>query len=91
MSVAYASHFEAVFLCTHSKGPKMSYAAAGCYMKKSDGFVTKWVKRYNKTKNVNGLSERGTRSSTTQKDDKAIIKIFEKILDVRYSERRIFY
>ncbi|KYQ56104.1 hypothetical protein ALC60_04992 [Trachymyrmex zeteki] len=35
MSAAYASRFEAVFLCTHPKGPKMSYAAAGRYMKKS--------------------------------------------------------
>ncbi|KYQ55805.1 hypothetical protein ALC60_05304 [Trachymyrmex zeteki] len=54
------------------------YAAAGRYMKKSEGFVRKWVKRYNETKNVDDLPERGTRRSTTKKDDKAIIKIFEK-------------
>ncbi|KYM99699.1 hypothetical protein ALC62_09317 [Cyphomyrmex costatus] len=46
MSAAYASRFETVFLCTHLKGPKMSYAAAGRYMKKSKGFVKKWVKNY---------------------------------------------
>ncbi|KYN00809.1 hypothetical protein ALC62_08492 [Cyphomyrmex costatus] len=39
MSAAYASRFEAVFLCTHPKGSKMSYAAARRYMKKSEGFV----------------------------------------------------
>ncbi|XP_019701139.2 uncharacterized protein LOC105192173 isoform X2 [Harpegnathos saltator] len=78
MSVAYTSRFETVFLCTHPKGPKMSYAAAGRYMKKSEGFVRKWVKRYNETKSVDDLPERGTQRSTTKKDDKAIIKIFEK-------------
>ncbi|KYN06543.1 hypothetical protein ALC62_02622 [Cyphomyrmex costatus] len=61
----YVSRFEAVFLCTHPKEPKMSYAVAGRYMKKSEGFVRKWVKRYNETKNVDDLPERGTK-----KDDK---------------------
>lgn len=76
MSTPYTSRFEAVFLCTHPKGPKM-YESAGRYMKKSEGFVRKWVKRYNETKNINDLPEHGIRRSTTKTDDKTI-KIFEK-------------
>ncbi|KYQ48095.1 hypothetical protein ALC60_12874 [Trachymyrmex zeteki] len=44
----------------------------------TDFFVRKWVKRYNEIKNVDDLPERGTQQSTTKKDDKAIVKIFEK-------------
>ena len=56
MSTKYASRYEAVFLCTH---PKMSQLAAAKYMKKSKSFVQKWV-RYNVTKNVDDLPERGS-------------------------------
>ncbi|KYN36663.1 hypothetical protein ALC56_08454 [Trachymyrmex septentrionalis] len=35
MSTKYASRYEAVFLCTHPKDPKMSQLAAAKYMKKS--------------------------------------------------------
>ncbi|KYN04640.1 hypothetical protein ALC62_04471 [Cyphomyrmex costatus] len=39
----------------------MSYAAAGRYMKKSEGFVRKWVKRYKtKQRNADDLPECGT-------------------------------
>ena len=34
MSSVYAKRFEAVFLCTHPKGPLMSYTAAAKYIKK---------------------------------------------------------
>lgn len=78
MSAAYASRFEAVFLCSHPRGPKMSFAAASRYMGKSVSFVKKWVKRYSDVKNVDDLPERGTRRSTSEKNDKAIFKIFEK-------------
>lgn len=78
MSAAYASRFEAVFLCTHPKGPKMSYAAAGRYMKKSEEFVRKWVKRYKETKSVDDFPGRGTQRSTTKSDDEAILNIFQK-------------
>lgn len=46
MSAPYAKRFEAVFLCTHSKEPKMSYKTATKYMHKSEDFVRKWVTRY---------------------------------------------
>ncbi|KYN04236.1 Pyridoxine-5'-phosphate oxidase [Cyphomyrmex costatus] len=77
MSAAYASRFEKVFLCIYLKGPKMSYAAVGRYMQKSEEFVRKW--RYNKTKSVDDLSERDIRRLTT-KDNKAIIKINLKMI-----------
>lgn len=78
MSVAYASRFEAVFLCTHPKGPKMSCAAAARYMRKSESFVKKWVARYEAVKNVDDLPERGKRRSTSKSDDKVICAIFQK-------------
>lgn len=78
MSAAYASHFEAVFLCSHPKGPKMSFAATSRYMGKPVSFVKKWVKRYNDVKNVDNLPERSMRRSTSEKNDKAILKIFAK-------------
>ncbi|KOC58711.1 hypothetical protein WH47_05254 [Habropoda laboriosa] len=78
MSAAYASRFEAVFLCNHPEGPKMSFAAASRYMGKSVSFIKKWVKRYEDVKNVDDLPERGKRCSTSEKDDKAILRIFEK-------------
>lgn len=45
MSTTYVKRFEAVFLCAHLKGPKMSYKTAAQYMKKSEAFVSKWGKR----------------------------------------------
>lgn len=58
MSAAYASRYEAVFLCTHPKGPQMSFSAAARYMKKSKDFVRKWVNRYKQEKNVDDLPNR---------------------------------
>ncbi|KAF2895188.1 hypothetical protein ILUMI_10988 [Ignelater luminosus] len=42
MSAAYSKRFEAVFLCCHEKGPKMSLGAAATYLKKSKSLVKKW-------------------------------------------------
>lgn len=78
MSAAYASRYEAVFLCSHPKGPKMSYGAAAKYMKKSKAFVSKWVKRYSEVKNVDDLPDRGSVQKTTKKEDKMILRVFEK-------------
>ena len=55
ISTKYASRYEAVFLCTHPKGPKMSQLEAAKYMKKSKSFVQKWVQRYNVAKNIDDL------------------------------------
>ncbi|KZC14169.1 hypothetical protein WN55_06593 [Dufourea novaeangliae] len=44
MSATYATRFEAEFLYTHSRGPKLSYAAAARSMQTLVAFVKKWVK-----------------------------------------------
>lgn len=78
MSAAYASRYEAVFLCSHPKGPKMSLGAAAKYMGKSKTFVSKWVKRYAAVKNVDDLPDRGSLQKTSKKEDKLILAVFEK-------------
>ena len=64
MSSVYAKRFEAVFLCTHPKGPLMSYTAAAKYIKKSKWFVKKWDERYKANKTVDDLPERGKSRAT---------------------------
>ncbi|GJQ88286.1 hypothetical protein Trydic_g3767 [Trypoxylus dichotomus] len=59
MSIAYASCYEAVFPCSHSKGSQISHAAAAKYKEKSKSFIIKRVQQYKKIKNVHDLSERG--------------------------------
>ena len=78
MSTKYASRYEAVFLCTHSKGPKMSQLATAKYMKKSKSFVQKWVQRYNVAKNVNDLPEHGSICKVDKKDYKKIVNLFSR-------------
>jgi len=75
MSAAYASRFEAAFLCSHPKRPKISSAATSRYMGKSISFVKKWVKRYNDVKNVDDMPECDMHHSTSEKNNKAILKI----------------
>jgi len=48
-------------------------------MKKSKDFVRKWVNRYKQVKNVDDLPERGKTRVITKKQDKIIIKFFEKL------------
>lgn len=78
MSAAYASRYEAVFLCSHPKGPKMSYVAAAKYMGKSKSFVAKWVQQYKKTKNVDDLPERGSIGKVTPNMEKKIVNLFKR-------------
>ncbi|XP_020296123.1 uncharacterized protein LOC109861050 [Pseudomyrmex gracilis] len=78
MSAAYKSRYEAVFLCSHPKGPKMSYATAAKYMKKSKTYVSKWVKRYSEVENVDDLENRGSAQKTTKREDNMILQVFEK-------------
>jgi len=76
MSAKYASRYEAVFLCTHPKGPKMSQSAAAKYMRKSKTFVQKWIQRYKVAKNVDDLPERGSIGKVDKKDEKKIVNLF---------------
>lgn len=78
MSAAYAKRFEAVFLCAHPKGPKMSYYGAAKYLHKSSEIVRNWVKRYQEANTVDDLPNRSLKRGTQEKEDKAIIRLFEK-------------
>jgi hypothetical protein len=78
MSAAYANRCEAMFLCMHPKGPQMSFSAAMRFMKKSKDFVRKWINRYKQIKNVDDLPERGSNARYYKKQDKIIIRFFEK-------------
>lgn len=78
MSAPYASRYEAVFLCSHPRGPKMSHAAAAKYMGKSKSFVRKWVQRYKETKTVDDLPERGSIGKVSPKADKMIVNLFSR-------------
>ena len=55
MSAIYVNRYEAVFLCTHARGPRLSYSAAVKVLKKSKHFVQMWVERYKGTKTVDDL------------------------------------
>ena len=61
MSAIYANRSEAVFLCTHARGPHLSYSAAAKVLKKSKHFVQIWVERYRDTKTVNDMAGKGRR------------------------------
>lgn len=78
MSAKYAKRYEAVFLCTHPKGPKMSQSAAAKYIKKSKSFVKKWILQYKATKNVDDLPERGSKGKIDKKGDKMIVDLFSR-------------
>jgi len=66
MNTAYSSQFETVFLCTYSKGSKISREATAKHMRKSKAYVNRWVKRYLKVKNIDDLSERGFAQKMTR-------------------------
>ncbi|EFN78306.1 hypothetical protein EAI_04996 [Harpegnathos saltator] len=78
MSTACASRYEAVFLCSHLKGPKMSYAIAAKYVRKSKSFVAKWVQQYKKIKSVDDLPERGSIGKVTPNMEKKIVNLFKR-------------
>lgn len=91
MSAAYGSRYEAVFLCTHPKGPKMSRIQAAKYMNKSRAFVNKWVKRYMEYKNVDDLPERGKIKKTSSAEDKRVWQMFSKnpLLSLRSGQEKL--
>lgn len=78
MSAVYASRFEAIFLCLHEKGPKLTQTAAAKYMGKSKQFVSKWINRYKKVGNVDYFPDRGSASKVSKKDEKKILALFSK-------------
>ena len=66
----------------------MSYTAAAKYIKMSKWFVKKWVEPYKANKTVEDLPERGKSRATTSKQDKAIIKLFERLPTLRLREAK---
>jgi len=77
MSAKFLKRYEAIFLVNYAKGPKLSYKAAAKYVRKSETFVKKWVKRYLEVGNVDDLPERGLDRVTTTKEDKMILRLFQ--------------
>jgi len=75
MSAKYATCYEIVFLCSHSKDSKISQSAPAKYMGKSKQFMQKWVRRYKATKNVD-LPKRGSIEKFKKKDNKMIANLF---------------
>ena len=77
MSATYESRYEAVFLCTHPKGPIMSYAAAAMYMGKSinHSLVSGWydIKRQKLSMT---LPEGSTVGKVTPELEKMIVSLF---------------
>lgn len=64
-----------VFVCNYSRGPKV-FSATGRYMGKSECFDRNCEKCANETNNVDDLTERGSRCSTTKSENKAILAMF---------------
>lgn len=77
MSEKYLKRYEAVFLVHHAKGQKLSYKSAAKYIKKSESFVKKWVKRFLDVGNVNDLPKRGSCRTTNKQEDREIIRLFK--------------
>ena len=78
MSAISAKRYEAVFLCTHARGPHHSYLAAAKVLKKSKHFVQMWVERYRDTKTVDDLPGKGETRVTSSKEDKMIVALFKR-------------
>lgn len=78
MSAKYIKRLEVVFLCSHSKGPKMSVKSAAKYLHRSVGFVKKWLTRYKTNNNVDDFPGRGLKRGTLSRQDKVIINLFKK-------------
>ena len=86
MSAIYAKRYEAVFLCTHARGPHLSYSAAAKVLKKSKHIVQMWVGRYRNTKIVDELPGKGETRATSSKEDKMIVAPFKRNAGLRLRE-----
>ena len=55
MSAIYPKRYEAVFLCTHARGPHLLYSAAAKVLKKSKRFVQMWLREAKAKRAEKGL------------------------------------
>ena len=74
------------FLCTHARGPHLSYSAAAKVLKKSKHFVQMWLGRNRDTKTVDDLPGKGKARTTSNKEDKMIIALFKRNPTLRLRE-----
>ena len=77
-----------MFLCTHARGPHLSYSAAAKVLKKSKHFVQMWVERYRDTKTINDLPGKGETRATSSKEDKMIVTPFKRDPTLRLHEAK---
>ncbi|KOC71367.1 hypothetical protein WH47_02412 [Habropoda laboriosa] len=87
MSAIYAK-FEAIFLCCHPKGPKMTFADADKYMHNSKEFVKEWVKLYKEAKCVDDFLSQGSKRAAATREDKVILQHFSKNLTLSLRKRQ---
>lgn len=74
----YAKRFEVVFLVCHHRGPKMTISAAAKVAKKSKQFVQKWVSQWRYENNVNDKPNVKPNRATNSRQNKKIVKLFDK-------------
>ena len=88
MSAINAQRYEAVFLCTHARGPHLSYSAASKVLKKSKHFVQMCVEQYRVTKTVDNLPGKGETRAKSSKEDKMIVALFKRNPTLRLREAK---
>ena len=88
MSTIYAKRYETDFLCTHARGPHLSYSAAAKVLTKSKHFVQMWVERCRETKTVDDLPGKGETRATSSTKDKMIVALFKRNPTLRLHEAK---
>ena len=74
MPLSTEQRIEIVFLRLHHLGPKLSFNAIAEYMKCSKQTVITWVKRYERSQNVENKKGRGRKRKTEENEDFMISK-----------------
>lgn len=74
----FSKRFEAVFLHLHPFGPKWSIVKVAKHIRKSRGFVRKWIEQYKREKNVNDQPNVKPNRASSPKQDKRIVKLFDE-------------
>ena len=78
MSLPLHKRYEIVFLHEHPNGPKLGYTEITKIVKCSRDTVSHRVNKWKETKDLNDEPKTGQSCSTTDKEDKKILKLTEK-------------
>lgn len=78
MSLPLHKRYEIVFLHEHPSGPKLGYTEITKIVKCSRDTVSHWINRWKETKDLSDKPKTGRPRSTTDKEDKKILKLAEK-------------